>query len=178
MNYFEDKKIDTSNWKYFKLGDFFTFEKGSETSPNINDYVSEIGINCVVAKKNNSGFGGKKTNPKRTWNLEALALVAQGDGGAGMCFYVDGKFCANTSVWILLPKNKTTFNKNIGLFLSTVVSSYKLIFSRSKSISAKVLENLFIKLPTKNNVDPDWEYMNNYINDIKDKLKNLLEFNW
>lgn len=175
MNYFKDKKIDTSNWKYFNLIDFFLFEKGSESSPNISDYISDEGINCVVAKKNNSGFGGRKTKPKRKWNGEGLALIAQGDGGAGMCFYVNGEFCANTSVWILLPKDKTKFNKNIGLFLSTITSSYKLVFSRSRSINLKNLKKLFIKLPTKDNIEPDWEYMNNYINEIlKFKLINFI----
>lgn len=175
MNYFKDKKIDTTNWKYFNLIDFFTFEKGSESSPNVSDYINREGVDCIIAKKNNSGFGGKKINPKRKWNSEGLALIAQGDGGAGMCFYVNGEFCANKSVWILLPKDKTTFNKNVGLFISTVTSLYKLVFNRSRSINLKALKKLVIKLPTKNNIEPDWEYMNNYIDEItKYKIINFI----
>lgn len=167
---FQIKIIDTSEWKYFKVSKLFEFSKGKDSSPKNNNSGVVDGVKCIVAKNNNCGVGGLKLNPKFVWHKEALVIIGQGDGGAGLSYYVDPPFCANLCVWVLTPKDNVYFNKYVGLFLSTILSKYKNVFSHSKGINLKILNELTIKLPVNANGEPDWKFMEEYIKSLNNKI--------
>ena len=151
------------NVKYIKICDLFNFEKGKESSPKEFELDNDNGINCAVAKNNNSGFVGKKLNPIKVFNGDKLLIIAQGDGGAGLAFFADGKFCANKCVWVGTPKKDfIEYNKFIGLYIATILSKNKDKYSHSKGINKEILREIEIPLPYSND-SIDWNYMENYI---------------
>lgn len=156
------KNIDVTNWKKFKLTDLFSYEKGKDRSPTANEIQTNQGVFCAVAKNNNSGFAGRKINPIKIFPKGKLILVAQGDGGAGMCFVADEEFCANACVYVLTPLFKE-FNKYVGLFLATIISKNKSKFNHQKGINNSYLEVTEVLLPSDSNGNPDWNYMENLI---------------
>lgn len=161
-------------WKEFYLTNFFIFEKGKDSSPTEYEIKLGKGINCAIAKNNNSGFVGKKINPTKIYHGDKLLIVAQGDGGAGLAFFADGDFCANKCVWVGTPKF-SEFNKYVGLFLATIISKLKTKFNHSKGINEKMLNLIKISLPVNDNEEPDWKFMEKYISDIYIYIYELFE---
>lgn len=162
-----NKKINFTNWKEFKLKSLFDFARGEDESPNASEkFVIDNAIKCVTAKNNNCGIGGWKLSPIKVWKRDALAFVGQGDGGAGLCYYVDAPFCANKCIWILLPKEGIKFNKYIGLFLSSILSKNKKRFFHGYPITIKRLEDMTIKLPISSDGNPDWQWIEDYIKSL------------
>ena len=151
------------NLKNIKICALFDFEKGKESSPKEFELKDPNGINCAVAKNNNSGFIGNKLNPIKIFNGNKILIIAQGDGGAGLAFFADGPFCANKCVWVGTPKKEfVQYNKFIGIYISTILSKIKNQYSHTKGINEEILKEIEIPLPFKEN-NPDWEYMENYI---------------
>jgi hypothetical protein len=155
-----DLPLQTDVWKEFKIKQLFDIcGKGKDTIKKNSD---ESEWPCINAKKNNNGIGGFKNNPKKLFDGGKITVVCQGDGGAGMTYYQENKFCATSSVQILKPKYP--FNKEIGIFISKLCSlKWKPIYSHGKSITNNILLNETIKLPTTNCGNPDWEFMTKYI---------------
>ena len=102
-----------------------------------------------------------------------LLLVAQGDGGAGLCFVsANEKFCANSCVFVLTPKINM-INKFNGIFIATIISKNKNNFNHEKGININYLRNLKIKLPITKDGNPDWIYMEEFIKSKFIKFKKI-----
>jgi hypothetical protein len=59
------------------------------------------------------------------------------------------------------------------LFLIATIEQNKNKFMFNKEISESTIEEIDILLPTKDK-EPDWEYMEDYIKNISDKIENVL----
>ncbi|MEG1354126.1 MAG: hypothetical protein RSC65_04190, partial [Malacoplasma sp.] len=91
-----------------------------------------------------------------------IAVVCQGDGGAGLTYYQEYDFCATSCVTIL--KAKFRLNTNIGIFIAKVCSlKWKPIYSHGKSLTNEELLNQTIKLPSKSNDELDIDFINEYM---------------
>lgn len=90
--------------------------------------------------------------------------------------YQEDDFYSNDSHNLALYLKEEKYQrKNIYLYLVTVLySSLKNLYSWGDSISSKSIQKDIIKLPIKNDGNPDYEYMERFIEDIKAKeLKRL-----
>lgn len=150
-------EIDTSAWEYFKLSDYFDFEKGK----GYNSAVARLnpGNNLFVASKTTeNGFDCLTSLPNKH---KGHCLTICTDGTSMHTYYQSEDFSTNKHIIVARPKFKE-FNEDIAFFLKHVLELYKQIYNYGYSINLKRIKELKIKLPAKNS-KPDWEYMENFM---------------
>lgn len=152
-------KINTDDWKEINLIDFFDMKAGK--------YYDKFSYNrgntrYITASDTNNGVS----------DYIDIAPVFKGNCltiGKVKCtvFYQEIDFCACADVTVLIPKFK--FNKNIGLFLVTVLSLEKNKWDYGRQIRLGDCKQLKISLPVDENGQVDFEFMENYIKSLKHK---------
>lgn len=155
-----NKDLDFSNWKYFKIFSIFkNLGNGKDKSDENNPDNKEGNIPLIIASKNSNGIGYYIKNAKKIFNKNCISLVNQGDGASGIAKAHPHDFAATASITILYNEH---LNWSINIFISTVLSKLHDLFDYTYSMNMERLEKLSILLPEKNG-EPDWEYMQNYI---------------
>ena len=151
-------------WKKFKLSEIFGIPiTGSDL---INS--SECGdINLISSCDGNNGVSKKIKNGKKLFKSNKLTLSK--NGSVGIVFYQNKEFYATSDVMVLYNKN---LNRNIGLFLKVAIEKYTKKFDWDNKINIPKYNDIFIFLPSKNN-EPNWEYMDKFIEKVNKNL-NLL----
>lgn len=152
-------KIDTSTWKLFDLKDLFEIEgTGKEQTTTSQDgnikLVSSTGINNGVSKCISNGnklFSGNK-------------ITLAKNGCVGKCFYQKDSFYATSDVFILKSEK---LNQNIALFIMPIIESVCFNnFSWNDKINNDKFNQLKIPLPTTQQGEPDWQFMEDYIKSL------------
>lgn len=163
-----------TTWGKFKIVDLFCIDKngGVESSQGSEDGSS----NLVIAAKYNNAVSAKKIKgQKLPFKGNRLTLVKNGDGAAGLAFYQEDEFYKTSSI-IVLKCNYLDFNRQHGLFIITMMKKFKEEFNHDKGINDNELNKMEINLPATqdlNNITvPNWDYMENYIQEIVSKIEN------
>lgn len=157
-------KIDTSNWKKFKVGELFEFERGKEVAPNKN-----LSGDCplILESGENNGYS---RNVISTKIFDGNAITVSVNYAANV-FYQENKFCASVNIIIL--RNKY-LNKHSGLFIAAILSKNNSKYNYNDKISKNKLFNETIPLPVTPEGTPDFDYMENYMKEITEKAKKKL----
>ena len=153
--------LHIENWKWFNLGDLFTFEKGERlTKP---DRI-EGDIPLITAGENNNGvseyislenFKDKKKLFENKITVDMFFNV----------FYHDYKYFSDDNIHTLLPIN-FELNKYNSLFLVTVLNKLKYKYAYGRQVRLMRLPLEKIKLPVDKNGQPDWQFMEDYIKSL------------
>jgi hypothetical protein len=163
---FEDKKINTEDWKEFSLleifkkGKFNNYKRGK-------DQISEtdlFGLPLISSTAKTNGFVGYKENPNFIFTKGAITLA--NNGSIGSMFYQDNDFCATQDVTILSNINNTYMNKYIAVFLISILKKEKFRYSYGRKWNNKNLYKTKIKLPVTTQGKPDWQFMESYIKSL------------
>ena len=146
-------------WKEFFVGDILdckTTKPLIHTRSGIYNYVTRSGINNGV-----SGFVDNNN-----YELNKSNCITIGAEGA-IAFYQNKDFVSGVKVYTLRHEK---MNKNIGLFLCTILNkkSSKYSYSNARILDKIKKEKIF--LPSKNN-EPDWEYMDKFIENVQKAMK-------
>ena len=153
-------KLNTSNWKTFKISDYFDVKAATSTSlSKLEKYKQKI-YPYVTTQASNNGIA----NYFGIYTDEGNVLVVD-SAVAGYMTYQDKNFSASDHVEKLIPKFK--LNKFVGLFIASIWNkkyAFK-FFNYGFKASKKIIKNMTLLLPTKNN-EPDWNFMENYIKSI------------
>ncbi|WP_020002722.1 restriction endonuclease subunit S, partial [Mycoplasmopsis synoviae] len=160
-----DAKLDFNNWKEFKIIELFNIENGKDKSDENNPDNKDGKIPLVIASKNYNGIGYYIKECKKIFNKNCFTLVNQGDGASGIAKAHSYDFAATSSVSVLSNSN---LNPSINLFITTVMSKLHDLFDYTYSMSSERLSKINILLPAKlnnkNEWEPDWKFMEDYIN--------------
>lgn len=160
-------KIDTVQWKTFKISDLFITSKKKgkiyvptgASIPAKNLEPGDIPRITVTAFNNGScgSFAKMENNPHyRIYeNFISVSFL-------GTVFYHQGKASLDMKVHCLKPK-KIALNPYTGLFLVTVIRKCIQNTSYADQISSTVLPKLKIKLPADRHGKPDFAYMETYM---------------
>lgn len=167
--------LNDVKWGIFKVGDLFDrIDKGKCSNEVLQTEYSDVGISYLSATNRNNGVSNfvKKNSLFQKGNC--IMFVNQGDGGAGFSVYKFEDFIATTSTSFGYSK---WINKNTGLFISTILSQLKNKYSFGYGRTEKRLSNDKIKIPIDKQGNPNWEFMDNYIKERKQKqIKQLLNY--
>ena len=149
-------QIDTSNWKKFKVGELFEFERGKEVAPNKN-----LSGDCplILESGENNGYS-RNVIPTKIFDGNAITVSVN---YAANVFYQEDKFCASVNIIIL--RNKY-LNKHSGLFIAAILSKNNSKYNYNDKISKDKLFNETIPLPVTSEGAPDFDYMEDYIKEI------------
>lgn len=154
--------INTENWKYFKLGKLFKFETGKVTSTDVLTEGDDI-FYCGAKKSENGIVARYAYDRKYVAKGNCIVFICDGQGAVGYNNYMDRDFIATVN---LVMGYNDSLNKYNGLFLVSLLDLERPKFSFGRK-RRKTLANTEIKLPAKlnfkNEYEPDWQYMENYI---------------
>ena len=157
--------VKKDDWQEYKLSDILEIEGiGKEIIKN----TKQGNIPLISSCENNNGVSTKIDKGNKLFSDNRLTLAK--NGSVGSIFYQENSFFATSDVMILYNKN---LNKNIALFLKVVIEKVSKKFDWSNKINNENFSKMIISLPTKDN-QPDWEFMNNFIEELRNKIfKNL-----
>lgn len=171
LNYKYVEELDKKKWKDFFLTDIFIdiqrgkrLTKSNQIEGN-KPYVSSSGLNNGV-----DNFIGNENKVRIFTNCLSLA----NSGTVGSTFYHPYNFVASDHITHL--KNED-FNEYIYLFLSTMISRLSEKYNFNREINDKRISREKIFLPVNNKDEPDYEYMKQYIINLKHKkIKQYLDY--
>lgn len=150
--------MDTSSWKWFRVGDVFNVKAGKyhykhEYKEGNTPYLSATAVNNGVGERINLSpeFEGEIVT------TEKVKCTA---------FYQPVPFCASSDVNIIKRKDGVPMNQYVGIFLSTIIDfneSFRWTYGRQCRVNDT--ENIRIKLPVTPEGTPDWKYMEDFVKD-------------
>ena len=166
------KKIDTRQWQPYDLNKLFhiVLPKGDIQEKRIDDGD----IPLISAGKINNGI--VKYVDK---NGDGISIIIDGNcitiDMFGKSFYQEQPFYAvsHGRVNILVPKFE--LNKNIALFLCSVLDSYGNKYNFKEMCNKARLEKLNITIPINENNEPDFNKMEEYTKQIQTKIEEKIK---
>lgn len=155
-------ELNTANWKEFNLIDLFDIRGSKTTKLDDLETYGKGKYPYVTTKATNNGVEGFFDY----YTEEGNCLVID-SAVLGFCTYQPLPFSASDHVEVLKPKFNLT--QNIALFLVTLINLDTYRYSYGRKRSQKQLKKDIIRLPSDNNGNPDWGYMNDYIEEIQNR---------
>lgn len=159
-------QLSDRKWKAFKVKDVFDSivpTKGRTT----NELVKGEDIPYIAASKTNNGYAGMYTLESCRNMISkgnAIVFIQLGDGAAGMAYYEPMDFIG--------MKGKTScgysskLNQYVGIFLARCLSVNKEKFSHGHSWTGSRLKNTEVMLPVRDDGEPDYQFMEDYIKEL------------
>ena len=156
----EKMKINIKTWKKFAVGEIFNIKKSYPIHAIELKYFKKGNLPYITRTGLNNGVEKFVSNEKQFEsyiNQEDCISIA---GEGLVAFYQFKKFITGNNIILLYNKNLNKYN---ALFLITILTKeLKIKFNYGIGINKQRINNLTIKLPSKNN-QPDWSFMENYI---------------
>ena len=157
------KKIDTTNWQEFSFTELFDIVKGKRlTKAN----MKEGNINYVGATAFNNGVTAKIGNTEYLHPANTITVCY--NGSIGQTFFQTEPYWATDDVNVLYPKFKIT--PNIAKYLCVVISKLGLKYAYIDKWTAEKMSKTLIKLPATAEHKPDWEHMEQYMQNVENKV--------
>jgi putative N-6 DNA methylase len=157
------KKINIQDWKEFKINSIFDIKRPASRSVKKYD---EGNIPFVSSGNYNNGIDSYRIPLNNELLDEGNCItVSPVDGST---FYQETDFLGRggggSSILLLYNQN---INKDVGLFLSTVIrSTLTRKYQYNDMGSSESIKEEYIKLPVDINGEPDWEYMERYVKQL------------
>jgi len=163
----KSNKIDIGNWQKIKLIDLFDFKKGKR----LTKADMEVGeTNFIGAISENNGIR-QRISVKPIF--DGNCITVNYNGSVGEAFYQAEPFWASDDVNVLYAKDYWHLNKKIALFIISLIKLHKVKFSFNQKWTMDKMKTTEIYLPYKNN-QPDWQYIEDYINSIYKELQKIV----
>ena len=164
-------KIDTTEWATFHLYDIFEIDSGTKldkakmdtTTPKIN-FVGRSNFNNGITQKVN------EIQELKPYDAGCLTL-ALGGAYLGSCFIQEEAFYTSQNVVVLIPKKDISFEAK--QFIATAIfkesqNNYRAFI---KELNSHIKRDFVIKLPVQEDGEPDYLYMEEYMNNIFQKTR-------
>ena len=165
------KPLSEKNWQEFKIGNLFVLKPGK--SKGLNHLSESVkGVNYLGATNQNNGVLCQvEVDEKLTQKGNCIAFIRNGEGSMGYSVYKAEDFIATSDMSLGYNRYLNRYN---GTFITTVADrvrgKYNFGYKRSGTRLAK--ESLL--LPTDENGNPDYEYMEQYMRHLEQK--NILQY--
>lgn len=164
-------KIDISKWKGFPIGSVFVIQRPCARSSK--KYTSGEIPFVASGNYNNGVIAYLCPKPQEVLDAGNCLSVSPVDGST---FYQENDFLgrggAGSSIILLYNKN---LNKKNALFVSTVVRAALKKYAYNDMGNKDSIKDEIIKLPTDINGQPDWQYMERYMQRIEAQAKANLQ---
>lgn len=163
-------KIDISSWKDFYVGDVF---ECSTTKAVKAEEIVDGDVIYITRSALDNGCSGIITDiPGKKENGNCITIGAEGK----VAFYQDEPFLAGVKVYTLRNEH---LNQNIGMFICTLLNASVFKYSYGRARILEKIKEEIIPLPVDNNGNPDWKYMDEFVEKIqtreRERVKSLLK---
>lgn len=168
-------KIDTSGWKEFRVGDLFDIHPTKAYKCTNAELLDGGGTNVVVNSAYDNGIGGTSTfSPTENGNMITFSDTVD----ANTIFYQKSPFVGYPHVQGLYPvgKYQNAWTQESLQYFVTAFRERALAvgFDYGNKFRRDIAANLFVKLPSTPDGDPDWAYMESYMADLEAKVAESL----
>lgn len=168
-------KIDTSGWKEFRVGDLFDIHPTKAYKCTNAELLDGGGTNVVVNSAYDNGIGGTSTfSPTENGNMITFSDTVD----ANTIFYQESPFVGYPHVQGLYPvgKYQNAWTQGSLQYFVTAFRERALAvgFDYGNKFRRDIAANLFVKLPSTPNGDPDWTYMESYMANLETKVAESL----
>lgn len=151
-------KIDISSWKDFYVGDVF---ECSTTKAVKAEEIVDGDVIYITRSALDNGCSGIITDiPGKKENGNCITIGAEGK----VAFYQDEPFLAGVKVYTLRNEH---LNQNIGMFICTLLNTSVFKYSYGRARILEKIKEEIIPLPVDNNGNPDWKYMDEFVEKIQ-----------
>jgi len=164
------EELNINEWQEYVISDIFEGKTGDVDIQNKD--INDRGIFVITSGVKNSGILGKTDIDAKIFKKNTITIDMFGN-----VFYrgYDYKMATHGRVFSIRTIDVNT-NKFHNIFLTSVLNNiFPFIFSYGHMCSWNRVKDFKIKLPSKWNdefeFEPDWEYMNKYISDLKKGIK-------
>lgn len=166
------RELDEIKWGEFLISDYFDVNKEKGNESNM-DSLEKGNLPLISARKFSNGLKGfVETEPQKIKSSNVITWNKDGDGGAGLAYYQEFKFAVDSHVFVLYAKFPA--NKYNQLFIVTLLSKYKEVFSHGRANSLSRFKSEKVMLPSKAGL-PDFEFMEQYMKRIENSIINKIE---
>lgn len=168
-------KIDTSEWKEFRVGDLFDIHPTKAYKCTNAELLDGGGINVVVNSAYDNGIGGTSTfSPTENGNMITFSDTVD----ANTIFYQKSPFVGYPHVQGLYPvgKYQNAWTQGSLQYFVTVFRERALAvgFDYGNKFRRDIAANLFVKLPSTSDGAPDWAYMESYMANLETRVADSL----
>lgn len=160
MNKRSEMELNIELWMDYYLKDLFDFEKGKRLT---KEDIIPGDVNFLGAICDNNGIR-EKIETDIFW--EPNCITVNYNGSVGEAFYQDKPFWASDDVNVLYAKKWWMMNKYNALFIITVIKANKYRFSYGRKWTLDKMKESIIKLPSKDDGTPDFEFMERFIKSL------------
>jgi hypothetical protein len=150
-------KVDMSDWSEFSFVDKKLWQKISHGQRLIEKDRIKGDIPYYSASEYNNGMTDRIDNPIF---VEKNCIIYSTFGTA---FWVENEFTMSDEIYAFYNDNLNKYN---ALFITTIMKQNQYKFRFGRKAFYNKFENEIIKLPTTPAGNPDWEYMEFYINSL------------
>jgi hypothetical protein len=165
-NIYDYRKLEEVEWSGFKIGELFHLHSGK--SKGLNHYKEGGIIPYVGATNRNNGvltFVYEKENTISKG--KSIAFIRNGEGSMGYSIYKEEDFIATSDVSVGYNKY---LNRYTGTFITTIADKVRGKYNFGYKRSAARLKSEILQLPIKEDGNPDWAFMEQYMIRIENEL--------
>ena len=153
--------LEDKDWAEIEMCKVFTFHKGKRL---VKADMQPGKLPFIGAISSNNGI-------RQLIDEEALydgnCITVNYNGSVGEAFYQENQFWASDDVNVLYPKPWWNLNRNIALFLITIIKENRYLYSYGRKWNTPKMKSTKIKLPIIKNTDtPDFDFMERYIQSL------------
>ena len=131
--------------------------------------MREGGINYVGASAFNNGITAKIGNDEKIHPAGTITVCY--NGSIGQAFYQNEPYWATDDVNVLYPKFR--LSPSIAKFIIPIIYKLSSKYAYIDKWTASRMEATLIPLPADKYGDPDWEYMESFIDTLTQKAKSI-----
>ena len=154
-------KLDTSEWKNFRVGDLFYVDTGKDMSPE-EEKPGYIPVICLAFE--NNGVCMRIAENTRHILYHAGCITVSAWAGGLRAFFQPEAFYVKGRVKILIPKDN--YGIKTSLFICGVLNLENYRYSYGRKASADKIPNTVIKLPATPDGTPNWQFMEDYMTSL------------
>lgn len=161
-------RIDTKQWRRFEIQSLFAVKKGKRLT---KADMKEGDIRFIGASAVNNGITAKISNKEHLHPGNTITLSY--NGSVGEAFYQDERFWASDDVNVLYPKCR--FNKYIAMFMIPLLKEAGRQYAFIDKWKKEDMERDFIMLPVDEAGSPDYDYMEQYMKELEQKVNMTID---
>lgn len=162
-------KIDTSNWKEFRVGELFNiFLSKDDLKPN----ELEVGDTPLISsgQANNGIIAYIVSDTAKLWSKNTLTVDM-----FGKCFYQKQDYYCVSHGRVNILQLKEQKSERVMKFLAAVIEKQTDSFNYTEMCTSNKLKNIVINLPVSDEKEPDYRYMEDFMKSMEEKVKNTLD---
>ena len=150
--------LNAEQWEEFELNQLFELKKGKRLTKSDMTKGSIPYIGAIDSNNGISAYVGQDAIHT------GQTITVSYNGSVAEAFYQPEDFWATDDVNVLYPKFEMT--AEIGLFLCTLIRKEKYRFNYGRKWHLERMKESVIRLPTTENGEPDWNFMERYIKSL------------